>query len=102
MSICIDLRRIRQTPVSSDLNFFRILCTLDWTWPQVRRGVNGNASSIFNKISCRCCCVKLFMLLARNFSSNKSIHHAVESFLQSLLDLGGAESAVWGTMNKGK
>jgi len=35
------------------------------------------------------CCVKLFMLLA-----NKSINHAVESFFQSLLDLGGAGSAV--------
>ncbi len=52
----------------------------------MRGGVNGNASSIFNKISCHCCCVKLFMLLARNFSSN----NAVESFFQSLLDLGGA------------
>jgi hypothetical protein len=41
------------------------------------------------------------MLLARNFSSNKSINNAVESFFQSLLDLGGAGSAVWGTMNKG-
>ncbi len=52
--------------------------------------VNGNASSILNKISCHCCCVKLFMLLARNFSSN----NAVESFFQSLLDLGGAGGAV--------
>jgi hypothetical protein len=34
-------------------------------------------------------CVKLFMLLARNFSDN-----AVESCFQSLLDLGGAGSAV--------
>ncbi len=78
------------------LNFFRILCTLDWTWAQVRRGVNGNASSISNKISCHCCSVKLFMLLARNFSSNKSINNAVESFFQFLLDLGGAGSAMWG------
>ncbi len=64
-------------------------------------GVNGNASSIFNKMSCHCCCVKLFMLLPRNFSSNKSINNAVESFFQSLLDLGGAGGAVQGTMNKG-
>jgi len=40
------------------------------------------------------------MLLARNFSSNKSINNAVESFFQSLLDLGGAGGAVC-TMNKG-
>ncbi len=65
------------------------------------RGVNGNASSIFNEMSCHCCCVKLFMLLARNFSSNKSINNAVESFFQSLLDLGGDGGAVRGTMNKG-
>ncbi len=84
------------------LNFFCILCTLDWTWAQVRRGVNGNASSIFNKISCQCFCVKLFVLLARNFSSKKFINNAVESFFQSLLDLGGAAGAVWGTiLNKG-
>ncbi len=36
------------------------------------------------KISCHCCCVRLFMLLARNFSSNKSINNAVESSFQSL------------------
>jgi hypothetical protein len=36
------------------------------------------------------------MLLARNFSSNKSINNAVESFFQFLLDLGGAGSAMWG------
>jgi hypothetical protein len=41
------------------------------------------------------------MLLPRNFSSNKSINNAVESFFQSLLDLGGAGGAVRGTMNKG-
>jgi len=57
-------------------------------------GVNGNASSILNKISCHCCCVKLFMLLARNFSSNKSINNAVELSFQSLLDLGEAGGAV--------
>jgi hypothetical protein len=45
--------------------------------------------------------IKLFMLLARNFSSNKSIKNAVESSFQSLLDLDGAGSAVRGTMNKG-
>jgi hypothetical protein len=61
---------------------------------EVRGGVNENASSIFSQISCHCCCVKLFMLLARNFSSKKSINNAVESFFQSLLDLGGAGSAV--------
>jgi hypothetical protein len=44
----------------------------------VRGGVNGNASSSFNKISCHCRCVKLFMLLARNFSPNKSINNAVD------------------------
>jgi len=60
----------------------------------VRGGVNGNASSIFDKISCHFCCVKLFMLLARNFSLNKSINNAVESFSQSLLDLGGAGGAM--------
>ncbi len=36
------------------LNFISILCTLDWTWAQVRGGVSGNASSILNKISCHC------------------------------------------------
>ncbi len=39
------------------------------------------------------CCVKLFMLLARNFS-NKSINNTVEPSFQSLLDLGGAGGAV--------
>jgi hypothetical protein len=42
------------------------------------------------------------VLLARNFSSKKFINNAVESFFQSLLDLGGAAGAVWGTiLNKG-
>ncbi len=45
--------------------------------------------------------IKLFMLLARSFSSNKSVNNAVESSFQSLLDLDGAGSAVWGTINKG-
>jgi hypothetical protein len=34
------------------------------------------------------------MLLARNFSSNKSINNAVKTFFQSLLDLGGAGGAM--------
>jgi hypothetical protein len=34
------------------------------------------------------------MLLARNFSSNKSINNAVELSFQSLLDLGEAGGAV--------
>ncbi len=38
--------------------------------------------------------IKLFMLLARNFSSNRSINNAVESSFQSLLDLDGAGGAV--------
>ncbi len=38
--------------------------------------------------------IKVFMLLARNFSSNKSINNAVESSFQSLLDLDGAGGAV--------
>ncbi len=37
--------------------------------------------------------IKLFMLLARNFS-NKSINNAVESSFQPLLDLDGAGGAV--------
>jgi hypothetical protein len=82
------------------LNFFRILRTLDWTWTQVRGGVNGNASLILIKISCHCCCVKLFMLLPKQFS-NKFINNAVELSFQSLLDLGGAGGALWGTMDKG-
>jgi hypothetical protein len=43
--------------------------------------------------------MKLFMLLARNFSSTKSINNAVESSFQSFMDLDGAVSGVRGTMN---
>jgi hypothetical protein len=50
--ICIDLRQIFHAPVSTDFNFFRVLCVL-WTElvePKCTEGVNGNASSssIFN------------------------------------------------------
>ncbi len=38
--------------------------------------------------------MKLFMLLARNVSSTKSINNAVESSFQSFLDLDGAVSGV--------
>jgi hypothetical protein len=38
------------------------------------------------------------MLLARNL--NKSINNAVESSFQSLLDLGGAVDALWGSIDK--
>jgi hypothetical protein len=38
--------------------------------------------------------IKLFMLLAMNFSSNKSVNNAVESSFQSHLDLDGAGGAV--------
>ncbi len=38
--------------------------------------------------------IKLFIVLARNFSSNRSINNAVESSFQSLLDLDGAGGAV--------
>ncbi len=102
MAICIDLRRDSSCSCFNWLNFFCILCTLDWTWDQVHGGVNGNASSILNKISCHCCCVRLFMLLARSFSSSKSINNAVESSFQSLGFLRGAGGAAWGRMDKGR
>jgi hypothetical protein len=38
--------------------------------------------------------IKLFMLLAMSFSSNKFVNNAVESSFQSLLDLDGAGGAV--------
>jgi hypothetical protein len=41
------------------------------------------------------------MLLARNFSSDKSVNNAV-THLSNLLDLRGAGGAVWGTMDKGR
>jgi hypothetical protein len=46
-------------------NFINILCTLDSTWTQVHKRVNGNAFSLFNKISCHSWFVKMFMLLAK-------------------------------------
>jgi hypothetical protein len=56
--------------------------------PDCAEGFSGNASSILNKFSCNCCCVKLFILLARNFSSNKSINNVVESSLPISLGFG--------------
>ncbi len=56
--------------------------------PNCAEGFSGNASSILNKFSCHWCCVKLFILLARNFSSNKSINNVVESSLPISLGFG--------------
>jgi len=90
-------------PCFNWLNFFSIFVYFGLNLsPSAQRGsMEMPTQSSMKFLATAAVSIKLFMVLVRNFSSNKSINNAVESSFQSLLDLDGAGGAVWGTMNKG-
>jgi hypothetical protein len=74
------------------LHFFVLWTELE---PKCAEGVNGNASSVLNEISCHCCCVnQAFHGIGKKLLLKQFHQQCVESSFQSLLDLDGAGGAV--------